>query len=235
MSNTKKIIQITVFVIVVLAVGYYFINEFYLSKTSEQEFNVEEMLEFKLVREDFVQEQIDDYQQRFEKIKNQILASGNDFNFSAFNSLGMIKKALYDFEGAKQVWEYANIKSPKNSLSFFNLGILYMDDLKDNQKAEENFLIVLKNSKGEKGNEQYYRIIVGFYAYYYPEKKAQIEKILLDALKLENYKDNVNILALLAAYYQDEGQKEKALEYWERALVLDPENEAIKNEINNLK
>jgi len=239
MSNTKKIIQIIVFVIVVLVVGYYFINEFYLKDRhagpEKPDVTLEQVFEFKVVRDDFTQEQIDDYQERFDRKVGQVQNSPDSFNFSSLNSIGMIKKELYDFEGARDVWEYVSYMSPENSLSFFHLGNLYMEDLKDNQKAEENFLIALENSENERGNEQYYRAVTTFYTYYYTEKKQQVEKILLDVLKTELYKESFDVMTLLATYYGNNNQKEKAIEYWQKALALDPGNEAVIGEIERIK
>jgi len=233
MSNRKKLIQIIILIIIILGVGYYFLNEFYLSKPKLA--NLEELFEFKVVRQDLTQAQIDDYKNRFESNITQIQSSESGFILSSFNSMGMIKKILYDFEGAEKIWEYTGFKSPKNSLSFFNLGILYMEDLKDNKKAEKNFLIALENSEGERGNEQYYRMVFDFYTYYYPQKESKIEGILLDVLRLEVYQNNPDILSLLATYYGNNGQKEKALKYWQKVLMLNPDNEAVKNEIYKLE
>ncbi len=60
--------------------------------------------------------------------------------------LGIHRKTIGDYEGAKECWEYAGVISPYNSTSFNNLGDLYGYYLKDYKKAEENFLKALENS-----------------------------------------------------------------------------------------
>lgn len=238
-KKSQPTIQIIVLILVILGIGYYFLNEFYLSKNKTENQNIavslDQIFEFKVVRSDLTQEQINKYQSEFNEDVKRILASPDKFNFDALNGMAMIKKILYDFEGARDAWEYISIMRPKNSLSFFNLGNLYAEEFKDNQKAEYNFLKCLENSEGESGNEQYYRGIVNFYTYYYPERKEQIEKILLEILKTEQYKKSQDVLALLATYYQNNNQNNKALEYWQKVLELDPENEVVKEEIERLK
>jgi len=240
MSN-KKNWQIAILILVIAVAGYYFYNEFYHSpkpkEQNRQEANLDldQFFEFKVVRQDLTEDQIDDYRQRFDRDIGQVLANPDHFNFSALNNMAMIKRVLHDFEGARDIWEYISLKRPKNSLSFYNLGSLYAEEFKDNQKAEENYLKCLENSKGESGNEQYYRAVVDFYTYYYPEKKKQIERILLDALNQKEYKNSQDLMALLATYYQNNGQLDKALEYWQKILKLDPGNEGVRREIERIK
>ena len=77
-------------------------------------------------------------------------------------ALGLEKKRINDYEGARDAWERAGIVSPTNSVSFNNLGDLYAYYLKDNKKAEENFLTAIKNGP----NQIYiYRSLYEFYRY----------------------------------------------------------------------
>ena len=239
MKLNKKSIQIIILVILVLTIGFYFFNEFYLSernsvKQAGKEVGLEDIFEFKVVRKDLTPESIEKYRKSIENHKNFILESPDKFSFSSVNSIAMTKRILHDFEGAEKVWQYLSYKSPENSLSYFNLAILYMEDFKDNKKAEENFKIVLENSKKDANNAQYYRAILDFYTYYYPENNIEAEKMLLEALERENKTDEFEIFVLLATYYKNDNQELKAKEYWQKALKLDPNNEAIKKEIQKL-
>ena len=76
---------------------------------------------------------------------NSLKADAN--NLTAWIDLGLQRKALHDYEGARQAWEYASIIRPKNSLSFGNLGDLYAYYIKDSVKAEQNFLTAIENDK----------------------------------------------------------------------------------------
>ncbi len=248
MKINKKTIQIIILILIILGVGYYFFNEFYSDKKNSdnnyyvdnnykiEQASLEEIFEFKIFNENLNEEQINKYKEKFDNLVKQVKTFEKDkISLSVLNSLGQIKNILHDFDGARKVWEYACIINPKNSISFFNLGTLYSENLKDNEKAEINFMKALQNSAGEKANEQYYRGVVNFYTYFYTEKKQQIEKILLQGLETEQYKNNQDLLALLATYYGNNNQKQKAIEYWGKVLEIDPNNKAVINEIEKLK
>lgn len=61
--------------------------------------------------------------------------------------LGLLYKAIEDYEGAREVWEYCAILSPNNATSFTNLGDLYGYYLKDKIRAEKNYLQAIENDK----------------------------------------------------------------------------------------
>jgi tetratricopeptide (TPR) repeat protein len=232
----KKIIYLIILILLLAGIGFYFYNERKPSQSEQTSSSaLDKILTLEIKRTDLTQEQIARYQEEFAKDKKIILTAPDTFNLAAFINVGTIKKIVGDFEGARDAWEYASLKSPKNSVSFFNLGLLYAEDLKDNQKAEANYLKCLENSKGESGNEQYYRGVVDFYTYFYPAQISEVEKILLAALQEERYQNSQDLMALLATYYQNNGQKEKAIEYWQKILIINPDNEGAKNELEELK
>lgn len=233
--NAKKI-QLIVLVLIILVAGYFGAREFLFKKPNGgEEQTTDSFFNFKVVRTDLTNEQIENYRQEFNQDIKEITATADKFNFDAFNNMALIKQILYDYEGARDIWQYVGEKRPANSLSFYNLGLLYANDLKDNEAAERNLLQALKNAAGETGNEQYYYGIADFYTYNYPAKKTELEKILLAALETEQYKSNQNVISLLAKYYQDNGQKDLALKYWQKVLALDPNNAAVKATIKSLK
>jgi tetratricopeptide (TPR) repeat protein len=80
-----------------------------------------------------------------EKISKTSQELKNDPNsISNWIELGLNRKMLDDYEGSRQAWEYAKLVSPKNFVVRGNLGDLYAYYLRDNQKAEENYLKALE-------------------------------------------------------------------------------------------
>lgn len=66
------------------------------------------------------------------------------FDFSAWVRLGGIRKTAGDYQGAAEIWTYTSKQWPGSSVSFNNLGDLYMNFLKDYAKAEAAYKQVVK-------------------------------------------------------------------------------------------
>ena len=79
---------------------------------------------------------------KIDKISQDL--ENNPNSFSDWLYLGLNRKAISDYEGAKLVWEYAKLLNPNNFVIRGNMGDLYAYYLRDNQKAEENYLEALK-------------------------------------------------------------------------------------------
>lgn len=80
------------------------------------------------------------------KINNTIaLLKNNRTLLDGWLDLGLLRKLIGDYEGARAAWEYAGILAPKNSISFGNLGVLYGYYLKDSVSAEKNYLKAIEN------------------------------------------------------------------------------------------
>jgi len=78
-----------------------------------------------------------------EELKNDPTSFGN------WLYLGLDRKAIGDYEGAKLAWEYAKLLDPNNFVVRANLGDLYAYYLRDNVKAEENYLEALKQGSSQ--------------------------------------------------------------------------------------
>lgn len=89
--------------------------------------------------------------------------------------LGLQRKALGDYEGARDVWEYTKALDPNNIVPWNNLGDLYHFYLKDYKKSEENWkkTITLKPDY-----MQGYRGLYELYLYSMKEKSGEIPVIL---------------------------------------------------------
>jgi len=80
-----------------------------------------------------------------EKIEKVIQELKNDpKSFDNWLTLGLHRKTISDYEGAKLAWEYAKVLDQNNSVVRGNLGDIYAYYLNDNQKAEENYLKALE-------------------------------------------------------------------------------------------
>lgn len=110
--------------------------------------------------------------------------------------LGIQRKQLGDYEGARDVWEYAKSLDPKNIVPWSNLGDLYHFYLKDFKKSDENWkkTIVLKPDY-----MQGYRGLYELYTYSMKEKSTEIPT-MLNAGIAKNPTMTEDLKALLAEY-----------------------------------
>ena len=130
------------------------------------------------------------------------ILQNNPSNFSAWLDLGIRRKQIEDFEGARQAWEYASALQPANNISYLNLGILYHYFLKDYAKAEKNFRTSIQNSPVY---PQTYNELHDLYRYSYKQNTTAAIDILEEGLVATN--SNINLLVTLAKYYRDVKQE----------------------------
>src|SRR3989339_319742 len=87
----------------------------------------------------------------------------DSYNLENWLVLGVYRKTIGDYGGAKEAWEYASAIRPQNSTSFNNLGELYAYQLKDNVKAEKNYKKAIENDPSA---IYIYRNFFDFYRYF---------------------------------------------------------------------
>lgn len=118
------------------------------------------------------------------RIKDIILKLEKDpLSFDLWNELALEKQSIDDYEGAKEIWNYTALLKPKDPLSFSNLGNLYGFYLKDNIKAEENYLKSIE--LGQNNGFWYYQTFI-FY------KDALKDDVKAKAIIEEGVKNNPN-------------------------------------------
>jgi len=83
-----------------------------------------------------------------EKINALSNSLKNDYDsLEQWLELGLLRKLIGDYEGARDVWKFATIIRPKDAVAFHNLGFLYWQNLKDYKKSEENYLKAIENNQ----------------------------------------------------------------------------------------
>lgn len=144
--------------------------------------------------------------------------------------IGILKKMIGDFEGARDSWEYAGVVSPLNSVSFANLGELYWRYLHDYPKSESNFKISIKNKPNDPLT---YISFSGLYFYSYKEKQDLADDVLFDGLKANP--EDTNLMKALASLYEKQKEYLKSLEWWERVLKNEPNNKDVAKTIEDIR
>ncbi len=129
--------------------------------------------------------------------------------------LGVNRKTLGDYEGARDAWEYAKALEPNNIVPWNNLGDLYHFYIKDYKKSEENWkrTITLKPDY-----IQGYSGLVDLYKYSLKEKLEEAPAVLRGGIAKNP--DAVDLVVMLARYYQDAGDTTLAKEAYEQAIAI---------------
>lgn len=132
-----------------------------------------------------------------------------------YSESGNTEKA---FETAKKLLEI----NPKSQLVHMALYKFYLDG-DEPEKAMESMKIVLKSNKIKADAK--YKVLNDFIKFVgeNPEYEEELVEITSDVSETESGKTN----AELGAYYLKKGNKQKALEYYEKALGQEPDNFAV--------
>ena len=150
--------------------------------------------------------------------------------FAGWLQLGLLKKNIGDYEGARDAWEYASIIRPINDISFANLGELYWRYLHLFLKSEANFKMAIKNNPHDPGT---YASLSGLYFYSMTEKTDLADDILLQGLTANP--NSIDISKALAALYERKKEYASAIEWWQKISALDPQDQQIIARIDELK
>lgn len=150
--------------------------------------------------------------------------------FNGWIQLGLLKKTIGDFEGARDAWEYASLLRPDNSVSFANLGELYWRYLHVYPEAETNFKASIKNNPNDPGT---YVSLSELYFYSLKEKSDLADDILLQGLTVNPH--SMDLTKALARLYEKSGQYAKSIEWWQKVLASDPKNTDLAAMIEGLK
>lgn len=150
--------------------------------------------------------------------------------FYGWIQIGLLKKTIGDFEGARDAWEYASVIEPLNSLSFANLGELYWRYLHDYPKSENNLKISIEHKPDDIFT---YVSLAELYHYSFTEKKDLADDVLLNGLKANP--ENDTLMRRLAYLYEQRSEWGNALSWWQKVLEKKPDDKEVIAKISQLK
>ncbi|MFY9462533.1 MAG: tetratricopeptide repeat protein [Candidatus Sungiibacteriota bacterium] len=154
-------------------------------------------------------------------------------NYDDWLGVAYIKKLFNNYAGTRDAWEYAKVVNPDNPIAYFNLGELYGYEFKEPAKAEENYKSALQLNPY---HLDYYIGLANFYEDV-PKDLKKAEETLLSALAKIPHTEP-NLFAQIGAFYRDQKDYSKALEFFGKALdaATDPGvKKAIQNEIDYIR
>lgn len=130
------------------------------------------------------------------KINDAILKiKADSSNADNWIYLGQLRKMGTDYVGSAEAWEYAGYLLPKGTVPFLNLADLYAYYIKDNVKAEKNFLKAIEN--GPEQSTVYMRF-ADFYKDVFNDKEKARNIILLGLSKNPDDTDLIGYLKYMS-------------------------------------
>jgi cytochrome c-type biogenesis protein CcmH/NrfG len=153
----------------------------------------------------------------------------NPEDFGAYFDIGFVKNEFKDYKGAVEAYKNSIKYNPNSIIAYNNMADDYTK-LKDYPDAEAAYMRSLQIASNYMPT---YYSLVGLYQNYYTDKKMVTERVLQDGLKANP--NDQNLLSLLAGYYRDTKQNDKAIATYEEILKLRPDDKVLQDEVNSLK
>ena len=155
-------------------------------------------------------------------------------NTQSLIAVAQVKYQVRDFEGAIYAYLKALEIQPTNVLILNNLGDIY-NQQKEYSLAAEMYLRIIESTPKWTNA---YRELASIYFYHLPEKYSQMEDILLTGLERSKEFGGegwLDFYSMLAVFYDQTDQTEKAIEYYQKVIELAPQNQEVKVRLEELK
>lgn len=218
----KASIIVVIIVIIIVVAGIFLIKKYYQPNSSNVPFQLDLSVNTTLAWTDAKKAQ-------YEQVKEALAKNPN--NFDALFNLAGIKQSLLDTEGAIKIYNQLRILKPQDIRPLQNLGTIYVDT-KQYESAEEMELAILAITPKWLNA---YRELISLYQFHLKDKGAKLEPLLLRAYEISP-ELKMDMTSLLALYYDVVlNNREKAVEYYQQAVQLDPRNTGAKDRLAELK
>ena len=226
MKTNKIILLITIVAILIISAVFYYLNQNQPSPTEPQNSEFPYYIDFSQANS-ISEDQLERLNQDYNTAKKEY--DENNKSYSALMTFAFINYQLKNFETARDIYIQVGENSPKNYNSFWNLANAYIQ-LKDYNNAEQAYLKTIENGPKQL---RHYIALGELYLYNLQDKKNQIPDLYKKGL--QEVPNNYDLLIGLAQYYQEIGDKENALLYYQKIIdnYSDMED-AIKLEMENL-
>ena len=153
----------------------------------------------------------------------------SDLDVDFWIGMGNLYKVAGDYNRSAKAYIESALIGPENSVSYVNLARLYDKEIKDYVMAEEYYKKAIEN----KPTDEWLYIDLGKVYKYRLDIPEKQEEILLEGEKV--IENNINIIRELSRVYSDSGNVKKAIEYLEKVIKVNPNNESLKKELEELK
>lgn len=177
----------------------------------------------------FSREQIDTLFNRLREL-DQILKDDPDDYESILKMAGFLKM-LREYEDAMKVYHQAIKAYPGFGAAYAELADIYVYPLGQYDQAVDYYQKAIEFSPYR---SDYYRWLADLYVSQFPEKKSEIESLILAGVE-ETETNAEPFYNYLITFFQREGNLDKAIEYAEKSLAINPDNDIYRQILDELR
>jgi len=231
MKKQEKIIIICLVIIVAViasgTAGYFLLaNKFGWFKQPVQiavEFSIDGPIDYaKYEKSGLSKAQIDVLFEKMKKLDEALKQRPDDYD--NLIQLGGFEKILREYDAALKSYDQAISAHPDYGVAYAEAADLYIYPLGRYNEAEE---YLKKAIEIMPYRSDYYRWLADLYIAEFPEKKAEIEPLMLAGAK-ETPDNALNFYSYLVVYFQQEGNYQKAIDYTNKCLQTAPKADQAK-------
>lgn len=232
-KNRQIIISAVIVLVIIAGATWYTLTQKEPTSTQQEVGTIEypeNFFDLTVYDENIPPEKLTKWQERFETASSNVKNSPDGFHFAGVLDMGAIKKYVGDYEGARDIWIFMGEQRPLNSISFGNLGDLYAGFLKEPENAEAAYLKAIENDPED---INFYINLSDLYRYEFEGGEEKVKELLTKGV--EANPEQADLFTYTASFYSEIGENEKAIEYFEKAIELNPNNQTVIDEVKRLK
>ncbi|GEM_PF-5055167 len=229
MESKKKIILGGIFGCVILlgvifGGGYIFLHK-------DQSFLIlPEKLTLETREVNLTEEQRTKLEKEIKDFQEKILQDPTDLN--PYWGLALWKNRLGDVRGSAEVYILAIKQNPLFYFGYENLGSNYVE-AQEYDRAEMAFKEAIIRNPAQ---PMPYIKLGELYQYYFPEKEGVMEKYYQEGIgKAITDGHRMLLFQTLAEWYERRSENEKALEYYNKIIAIDPNQKQIQEKVQELQ
>jgi len=177
----------------------------------------------------YTREKIDQIFGRIELLEEAIKSEPDAFDY--YLQIGSLYKMIREYELAEQAYLKSIEINPDFAAGYAELANIYIYPMGRLEEAEENYLIAIEKTPFR---SDYYRWLADLWVSKFPEKKPEIEGLMLKGVA-EGPANSTAFYGYLVNYFEREGNYNKAIYYAQKAIANDPENEILKQDLERIK
>ena len=173
--------------------------------------------------------QIDVLFEKMKKLDESLKQRPNDYD--DLIQLGGFEKILKEYDAALKTYEQAILAFPDYGVAYAETADLYIYPLGRFDEAEDYLKKAIERMPYR---SDYYRWLADLYVSEFPDKKSEIEPLMLSGVK-EAPENATNFYRYLIEFFRQEGNYQKAIDYAKKSLKLNPQEEILKKTLIDLQ